>query len=327
MNHTKVVYLFKLGIMPLVGLAHSNEFHLNLIPTRQTLEIAPLCEIKIEDNKRVIKSNGIPNHEVGRYPNRSNPNGIQAQNYHYEVSVKPQFNRETIMLVRQPFGIALNGVLFDPGTAEFFKGDRNSEWNYEALSGAVRLGLDQNHGHVQPNGAYHYHGLPSKLFEMLSDGEQDMTLVGWAADGFPIYGLYGTKDPLNAGSKIVKLKSSYQIKTGSRPTNTDSPGGDYDGTFTNDYEYVDGSGDLDECGGRFGVTPEFTEGIYYYVLTEDYPFIPRMFKGEPDPSFERRRHRRRLSENSVDRGQPNRNRSSSRSPTSPKNFLDKTQVE
>ena len=77
----------------------------------------------------------------------------------------------------------------------------NSKWNYEALSGAVRLGLDQNHARIQPNGAYHYHGLPSKLFEMLSGGEQVMTLIGWAADGFPIYGLYGTKDPLGMAAK------------------------------------------------------------------------------------------------------------------------------
>ncbi len=33
--------------------------------------------------------------------------------------------------------------------------------------------------------------------------------------------------------------------------------GDYDGTFTIDTEYVAGLGDLDECGGRFGVIPGF----------------------------------------------------------------------
>ena len=134
--------------MPLAGLAHSSEFHLNLIPARQTLEIAPQCEIKIEGDKRIIKSNGIPNHEVGRFPNRGNPNGIQAQNYRYEVSLRPKVARDAVLLLRQPFGIALNGVLFDPGTAEFFQRDRNSKWNYEALSGAVKLGLDQNHAHV-----------------------------------------------------------------------------------------------------------------------------------------------------------------------------------
>jgi hypothetical protein len=223
-------------------------------------------------------------------------------------------------MVRQPFGIALNGVLFDPGTAEFFQRNRNSKWNYEALSGAVKLGLDQNHAHVQPNGAYHYHGLPSELFEMLSGGKQVMTLVGWAADGFPIYGLYGTEDPLDAGSEIVELKSSYQIKAGTRPSGSDSPGGDYDGTFTIDYEYVDSSGDLDECGGRFGVTPEFTEGTYYYVLTENYPFIPRMFKGEPDPSFERLRHRRRPSETSDVHAHPIRGSGSGRGPAHPRSF-------
>jgi hypothetical protein len=318
MTLPKAFYLLTYGLLPLIGLAHSSEFHLNLIPARQTLLIAPQCEIKIEGDKRIIKSNGIPDHEVGRFPNRGNPNGIQVQNYLYEVALKPQVAREAILMVRQPFGIALNGVLFDPGTAEFFQRNRNSKWNYEALSSAVKLGLDQNHAHVQPNGAYHYHGLPSKLFEVLSGGEQGMTLVGWAADGFPIYGLYGTKDPLDAGSVIVELKSSYQIKAGTRPSGSDSPGGDYDGTFTIDYEYVDSSGDLDECGGRFGVTPEFTEGTYYYVLTENYPFIPRMFKGEPDPSFERRRHRRRPSETSDDHA--HLNRGSGRDPAHPRSF-------
>ena len=320
MTLPKAFYLFASGLLPLIGLAHSNEFHLNLISARQTLEIAPQCKIKIEGDKRIIKSNGIPDHAVGRFPNRGNPNGIQAQKYHYEVTLKPQVAREAIVMVRQPFGIALNGVLFDPGTAEFFQRDRNSDWNYEALSGAVKLGLDQNHAHVQPNGAYHYHGLPSKLFKALSGGEQGMTLVGWAADGFPIYGLYGTKDPLDANSVIVELKSSYQIKAGKRPSGSDSPGGDYDGTFTIDYEYVDRSGDLDQCGGRFGVTPEFTEGIYYYVLTEEYPFIPRIFKGEPDPSFERRQHRRRPSESSDDHGHPNRGSGSGRGPAHPRIF-------
>ena len=51
------------------------------------------------------------------------------------------------------------------------------------------------------------------------------------------------------------------------------------GTFTQDYEYVAGSGDLDECNGRFGVTPEFPTGIYHYYITDTYPFIQRCVKG------------------------------------------------
>jgi hypothetical protein len=84
------------------------------------------------------------------------------------------------------------------------------------------------------------------------------------------------------------LKSSFKIKKGSRPKTSGQPGGTYDGIFVEDFEYISGSGDLDECSGRFGVTPEFPEGTYHYVLTEDFPFVPRAFRGTPDASFVRR---------------------------------------
>ena len=47
-----------------------------------------------------------------------------------------------------------------------------------------------NHAHVQPNGAYHYHGMPELLVDFLGDN-QGMTIVGWASDGFPVYARYG----------------------------------------------------------------------------------------------------------------------------------------
>ena len=48
---------------------------------------------------------------------------------------------------------------------------------------------------------------------------------------------------------------------------------------TQDYEYVAGSGDLDECNGRVGVTPEFPNGTYHYYITDTFPFIQRCVKG------------------------------------------------
>ena len=53
------------------------------------------------------------------------------------------------------------------------------------------------------------------------------------------------------------------------------------GAFSQDYEYVAGLGDLDQCNGRTGVTPEFPEGIYHYVITATYPFVGRCVKGTP----------------------------------------------
>ena len=55
-----------------------------------------------------------------------------------------------------------------------------------------------------------------------------------------------------------------------------------------DYEYVAGLGDLDECNGRYGVTPEFPQGTYYYVVTSEFPSIPRMWRGEPSESVRAR---------------------------------------
>lgn len=260
---------------------------IELVPSDRSPPAYAEVHITIEGHKRVIVANGLPDHATGRFPNRSNPNSIRAQRYRFEVPLSPVAAAQPRPLGRQPFGVALNGVPFDPGTAETWKGDRRSGWSYEALGGAFSLGLDSNHAHVQPTGAYHYHGLPTDLLIRLSGGKPGMTLVGWAADGFPIYALWGPANANDPASEVIALRSSYRLKSGARPASGGQPGGSYNGIFVQDYEYVPGSGDLDECGGRTGVTPEYPHGTYYYVLTEDYPFVPRYFRGTPDPSFAR----------------------------------------
>ena len=237
----------------------------------------------IEGEYRIISSDGLPDHETGAFPNRGNPNRISAQRYEMRVPARPQIASRTTPLQMQNFGFAINGVPFDPGAAEFWNNDRN--WQYEAMSGAVPLGLDQNNAHVQPNGAYHYHGLPTALLARFA-GATAPVLVGWAADGFPIYGPYGYLDPNARTSQFVKLHSSWRLKSGTR---NGGPGGKIDGSFVQDYEYSAGLGQLDECNGRTGVTPEFPNGSYHYVLTDTFPYIPRCFRGTPDASFARGR--------------------------------------
>jgi len=244
--------------------------------------------ITIEGERRVIVANGLPDHPVGNFPNEDNPNRITVQHFRFTVPVKPVANANPTPLGMQPFGIAVNGVLFDPGTAEYWQNDRESGWHYDAKGNAFSLGLDANDAHVQPNGAYHYHGIPVALLTRLSGGRPAMTLVGWAADGFPIYAKWGYRTAGDSASGLAVLKSSYRLKVGRRPAGDGQPGGTYDGSFVEDFEYVAGLGDLDECNGRSGVTPEFPGGTYYYVLTAEFPFIPRAFRGTPDPSFQRR---------------------------------------
>ncbi len=237
-------------------------------------------EITEKDGYRFIKSNGIPNHETGQFPNRGNPNRISAQNYNFRVPLEPKKNERPTFAPL--FGVAINGVPFDPGTAELW--NNNFNWRYEALTGSIDLGVDSNLAHVQPTGAYHYHGIPKGLVEKLG-GDKKVVMVGYAADGFPIYSQFGYLNPNDANSAVKELKGSYRTKEGNRPAN--SPSGKYDGTFVQDWEFVADLGNLDECNGRFGVTPEYPKGIYHYYLTANYPFIPRCAMGTPDPSFKK----------------------------------------
>ena len=116
----------------------------------------------------------------------------------------------------QPFGVALNGVPFDPLTAEYWNHDRPAGWNIEALSGQVNLGLDQNNAHVQPDGTYHYHGIPFGLLDRFPYRDKPI-LLGYAADGFPLYGPWGYRDADTLASPMVKLTPATGSKQARAP--------------------------------------------------------------------------------------------------------------
>jgi len=61
----------------------------------------------------------------------------------------------------------------------------------------------------------------------------------------------------------------------------DFPGGSYDGQYRQDYEYVEGLGDLDECNGMT------YNGQYGYYVTETFPWVMACFKGAPHTSFKK----------------------------------------
>lgn len=251
----------------------------------------------ISGTTRIITSNCIPNHVVGlfgRVQGALNPNAISAQSETYQITMNPSIaSGLTPLLNNGPqysFGILLNGVELDPVAAEPFphqgimSANLNWEWNLEALN--VNLGLDCNNAHVQPTGKYHYHGSPVLYLQGLNAPGGQMTLIGYAADGFPIYYKYAYSDPNDPSSAVVEMTSSYRLKSGNRPGDgVSAPCGVYDGVYSNDYEYINGSGTLDEANGRTGVTPEYPSGTYYYVITDVFPSIPRYFRGTPSADF------------------------------------------
>jgi hypothetical protein len=262
-----------------------------------------------EGDRRIIVTNGVPNHPTGNFPNPMVSLGIGNRVFRYSVPLNPVENQ----LGPQPLGdwrlgVAVNGVPFDPTGPSLVAG-----WGFEVLSftAAKYLGIDSSNAHVQlylpsngnqgreaktrqEEGQYHYHGSPVGLYMALfmaawnkKGDSRTMFLLGYAADGFPIYASSAPSDPYDLASQEMTMRSSYRLKQGSRKDeDPDAPLGTYDGTFVPDYEYVEGLGDLDECNGRYGVTPEYPEGTYYYVATREFPFLPRKFMGIPvDETF------------------------------------------
>ena len=237
---------------------------------REAIELPPgEVAITVQGDKRVIESNGIPKHEPGQFPTRGNPNPIRPLNYKFEVPAEPKESPEITPVERQPFGIALNGVPFDPGTAEYWdpssrrgmSRNRSSGWNLEGMGNASQLGMDKNNAHVDGRGPYHYHGVPAGLLAVTQGSH-----IGYAADGFEIHYIG------------ARAKSGYRLKPGTR---AGGPGGRHDGTYVEDWEYVGGSGKLDRCNGGM------LNGKYVYFATDTFPFFPRCLWGSASSDFRR----------------------------------------
>ena len=104
--------------------------------------------------------------------------------------------------------------------------------------------------------------------------------IGFAADGYPIYGPY-----IDDNGSIRQVTSSYQLKSGTRESLSGEvalPEGSYVGTLIDDYKYQAGSGHLDECNGMM------RNGSYGYYVTNTYPWVLKCLKGTPDSSFNKR---------------------------------------
>ena len=237
---------------------------------------------------RTVTGNGIPDHDVGTFPNSNCPNTISAQSVSDTMTLTPESTGTATPIGVGGIGYAFNGVKFDPGTAGTctVTGSTAScsligntgAWNIEALGqSSFDFGVDDSNAHVQPTGAYHYHGMPEGILTRLAKG-MTPTLVGYARDGFPVYARYGYSSPMDSASAVKVMTGSYQLKAtpdAGRPSTSTYPMG----AFTQDYEYVAGSGDLDACNGRTDVTPEWPKGIYHYYITDTYPFIQRCVMG------------------------------------------------
>jgi hypothetical protein len=273
--------------------------------------------VRYSDDYVYVNSSGIPAYTVGPYLD-GNPALATNNNWLFKFPQNPTENTgnrtETPL---GPIGVFINGVpIYDYKDAASYNSSTRSDdmrngdgvWNRNAIA-AENDGFDCAKGHPSPifsggrpgqgtleGGSYHHHQNPMAfnldLVEVsdvcdlyLADGLYNLDstvhspLIGFAFDGYPIYGGYGYADPNDANSAIKRMESSYQERDITVRTHyadgtdvTDGPdvNNDYPiGWYREDYEFKSGSGDLDEHNGRFCKTPEYPNGTYAYFATVD----------------------------------------------------------
>lgn len=272
-----------------------------------------------------VMATGIPAYPTGPFLD-GNPSNATDQSAIYKFTLTPQQNSGTpTSTTGNNIGVFVNGVsLFDyrdgvswnPGTSALCGGPGNPpcpggpmssrDWNRDAIP-AEMAGFDCSKAHPAM-GNYHHHQNPSAfkldlnvvsticniydadgLYAM--DSTQHSPLIGFAYDGFPIYGAYGYMNADGTGG-VVRIESGYELRSmTARTTHADgstvSAGPAINttfplGYFREDYGWISHPNNdeyLDEHNGRFCVTPEYPNGTYAYFCTVDsdwnstYPYV------------------------------------------------------
>jgi hypothetical protein len=275
---------------------------------------ANVQQVRYSTDNVYINATGIPDYPVGPFLD-GNPSSAGEQEYLFRVPRDPQENTGTKTATRLGhIGVFINGVpVYNAYDAMSYGG--LGIWNRNAVV-MENAGFDCAKGHPAPNmqgglaqGFYHHHQNPASFSNSadppstvcnlypsaglyVPDSTQHSPIIGFAFDGFPIYGAYGFSDPNDSQSPIKRIQTSYRKRNitdrTTLPDGTVLVSGEYGpaisgsfplGAFIEDHEFVQGSGDLDIYNGRFCVTPEYPGGTYAYFASMDadgnseYPYL------------------------------------------------------
>lgn len=276
--------------------------------------------VQYSTNWVYVSTNGIPAYITGPFLD-GNPSLAQDQNAIFKFPLNPVQNTGApTNTTGGNIGVFINGVaLFDYRDGVSWNNNTQAEgggpimgppgqgiWNRDAVP-AERVGFDCAKGHPAM-GNYHHHQNPSAFnldLVVLSnvcdiyaaDGlyvinsTEHSPLLGYAYDGFPIYGAYGYANADGTGG-IARMKSGFQLRDiiartayadGTDVIDGPAVSATYPlGRYREDYEFVAHPGMedyLDVHNGRFCVTPEYPNGTYAYFCTVDanhnsaYPYV------------------------------------------------------
>lgn len=199
--------------------------------------------IGVKETMRKITASGCPNHFAGMInTNRVSKAAIPflesatVQNYEVNVPIYPMLQGNAMKLDLSLYGgilaIARNGV----AVTSAFSGHERTYKRINALT-VDSKSIDHCGGHPGENGAYHYNSPPSCLITQLHDGmaaTAHSKQLGWALDGFPLYGPTGPQGVIMKVCGEVGAHATYC---------------------------------LDSCNGFFGPLPELDSYEYRYYMT------------------------------------------------------------
>jgi len=194
--------------------------------------------VGLENGARIIRANNLPKHATGQFPVAQNdpafqydrnPNSISAQNILLTLPAMPQIAAVPSCVPMGMIGFALSGTAIFNGLDA---GGRDA---------AAHEVQDKCNGHPQMSGQYHYHSYSPCMADASGAAGKHSDLVGYALDGFGIYGLHG-EDGRELASK--------------------------------DLDACHGHTHMVMWNGKM-------QSIYHYHLTRDYPYTLGCFKGTP----------------------------------------------
>jgi hypothetical protein len=194
--------------------------------------------LTVNTDEETISGNGLPKHPTGEYPVRDatvarfdrNPNSIQSQNLYFRIPQNPQLADAPTCLPKGPIGVMLTGAAI-----------------FNALDGQNRDAVateifDKCEGHPERNGMYHYHHY-SPCFDS-GPRDQPSPLLGYALDGFGIYGPRGEGGHMITNRELDECHGTTSAVT--------------------------------DAAGRRQV-------VYHYVLNNEFPYSLGCFRGTPAP--------------------------------------------
>lgn len=147
-----------------------------------------LFTIETVGEKRLIKSNDLPDHPTGTFPIAysdpaysfdRNPNSILEQNIVLTLPTNPKIASQPSCLNMGMIGIALTGVAIFNGL------------DASGRDAAAHEVQDSCNGHPERQGTYHYHNMSPCMKDNAGKQGKHSDLAGYAIDGFGIYGQYG----------------------------------------------------------------------------------------------------------------------------------------